>query len=304
MAVGTRPGIASAPQDLDRLGPQRLVDRPVVLVGQLAGPQVELGVADLAVLGVARRLELGDPRGLGAGRPRAAALGARTAPRSRSTAPASTTRTITYAIVTTELALARGAGGARRRTRRPRAATAGARRRRGGGSGHSAISPPRAAMIAPEPQPRDQRRDDQQERRRPRVGDEPLGRAPRIAQVAQLVELVQSAAACWAGGSLQRVGQRLAEAPRRRWLISRCSGVDVRVDDRPDVLRNSPASRPTRLSLEPLKKRPIGPGSGPATGTGRRWCAAWSRAGRRWSPSRTAPKRDLLGARRWRSART
>ncbi len=46
--------------DLDRLGAQGPVDGLVVGVGQLAGAQVELGVADLVVLGVAGRLELGE----------------------------------------------------------------------------------------------------------------------------------------------------------------------------------------------------------------------------------------------------
>ncbi len=46
-------------EDLDRLGPQAPVELAVVLIRQLAGPVVELGVADLAVLGVPGRVELG-----------------------------------------------------------------------------------------------------------------------------------------------------------------------------------------------------------------------------------------------------
>src|ERR1700739_1340460 len=56
-------------QDLNRLGPQRPVNRLEVGVGQLAGAVIQLGVADLAVLGLTRGLELGD---LGAGRTRRA----------------------------------------------------------------------------------------------------------------------------------------------------------------------------------------------------------------------------------------
>ena len=114
--------VASAPRRagagcLDRLRAQRPVDRPVVLVGQLAGPHVELGVADLAVLGVPRRLQLGHVGRLALGRARGGAPRA-AAPRSRSTAPASTTRTTTYAI---RPARARAGRARRRRTRRLRA---------------------------------------------------------------------------------------------------------------------------------------------------------------------------------------
>ena len=127
------------------------VDRSVVLVRQLAGAQVEFGVADLAVLGVAGRLELGDPsrppaQGRGADRAAPAA-----APRSRYTATASTTSTITYvhAIGSDQLAgadLRRAGDRAAARRRRGYRRTAAPR---GGGSGHSAISPPIAARIAP-----------------------------------------------------------------------------------------------------------------------------------------------------------
>src|SRR5205807_9865284 len=43
-------------QDLHRLGAQLVVERPPVLLGELAGAVVELGVPDLPVLGLPRRL--------------------------------------------------------------------------------------------------------------------------------------------------------------------------------------------------------------------------------------------------------
>src|SRR4051794_28916766 len=54
-----RAQLVKAPQDLARPPAQPAVEAPPVLLGQLAGPEVELGVADLAVLRVARGLELG-----------------------------------------------------------------------------------------------------------------------------------------------------------------------------------------------------------------------------------------------------
>ena len=45
-------------EQLDRLGAQRRIDRDVVLVGELAGLVIELGVADLSVFGVPRGLQI------------------------------------------------------------------------------------------------------------------------------------------------------------------------------------------------------------------------------------------------------
>ena len=63
-------------QDLDRLGAQRAVQRAPVLLGELAGAVVELGVADLAVLGLLGGLEVvalarASDASLAAARPRA-----------------------------------------------------------------------------------------------------------------------------------------------------------------------------------------------------------------------------------------
>ena len=43
-------------QDLDRLAPEAAIERLVILVGELAGAVVEVGVAELAVFGLARGL--------------------------------------------------------------------------------------------------------------------------------------------------------------------------------------------------------------------------------------------------------
>ncbi len=49
-------------QDLDRLPAELSVEAPEVLLRELAGGPVGLGVADLAVLGLLFRLELGEFR--------------------------------------------------------------------------------------------------------------------------------------------------------------------------------------------------------------------------------------------------
>ena len=61
----------AAVEDLDRLPAQLGVEQGEVLVGELAGGVVELGVADLAVLGFLERLELGVGDGPPRRRPRA-----------------------------------------------------------------------------------------------------------------------------------------------------------------------------------------------------------------------------------------
>ena len=53
-----RPELVQPPQDLHRLGAQLAVERSPVGLGELAGAEVELGVADLAVLGLLGRLEV------------------------------------------------------------------------------------------------------------------------------------------------------------------------------------------------------------------------------------------------------
>ena len=90
---------------------RRAVERPVVLRRELAGAQVALGVADLAVLGLLAGLELGQP--LGAAAPLALAAGPQErradAPRPRPraiTITARTSRTSTPASL--RLARARG----------------------------------------------------------------------------------------------------------------------------------------------------------------------------------------------------
>jgi hypothetical protein len=52
-------------QDRDGFRTQLLVERLVVGIRELAGPVVEIGVADLPVLGLARCLELSELRGAG-----------------------------------------------------------------------------------------------------------------------------------------------------------------------------------------------------------------------------------------------
>ena len=68
-----------AVEDLDRLLAQLGVEQREVLVGELAGGVVELGVADLAVLGFLQRLQLG-VGGRAATRPRRAGQSAISAP--------------------------------------------------------------------------------------------------------------------------------------------------------------------------------------------------------------------------------
>src|SRR4051794_780290 len=67
LAAGTEP--VEPLEDLDRLAAKLGVLAAEVLVGELAGGVVELGVADLAVLGLLLRLEVGHGRvlaGIGA----------------------------------------------------------------------------------------------------------------------------------------------------------------------------------------------------------------------------------------------
>ena len=218
-APAARPMPRRAPQDLDRLRPQRPVDRLVVLVGQLAHLVVELGLADLRVLRLARGLELGDRRRrtrVGPppdARPRPPQRPLITNTRPRARRARSRTDTSEEARQTSSRTRTRRRGaaprsGARRRHRsRVRRARAG--------TGHSAISPPIDRDDRAEPQPRDERRDDQQERDRPRVASRTAASRPWIAPPIAQRKSRLSACGCCAGGTRAQLLHQRQERPGR-----------------------------------------------------------------------------------------